>query len=487
MEGSQNRVAESNYQSLIVGLFDGSMADYGDYDSNEEEEDYTDHSMNNSITEVDRVVAAAAVSNAVGRVPPESGKKQQTEGNELENPNDLKALIERIKMLENANKSKVLNEFGGMISQGIQEGFSRVEKSKRSRSPEGAPDNPKLITVNITGTDDNHRNFCWDLRRLYKQPNCEPARYWEAAKYPLIATPNLRGNLYLTHLVPLSISSKALGWLHNAKEMIEVKYFTHGNRTQKRAKKDALTIQAGLDSLGSTNYKVEELWEEASSMKEVMDGLLNIMAATFMIRPWDYSPMVILRVIHESSYFSGCTDSKEQQRRAMETFINEALIKTRTNLGQGSPPITYQTGLELAQKVVGDVSGRATEIFRKKCIYSARADYIKVETENGQLKKKIASLQAEILMLKKKGQPQIGGAPSGYDRGRIRGRGGRGRGRGGMNGYDQDFVQDRSTLCKGFNEGRCDDAGKCGLIHGCNRRVAQGVACKHPHRASDHQ
>ena len=54
------------------------MADYGDYDSNEEEEDYTDHSMNNSITEVDRVVAATAVSNAVGRVPPESGKKQQT-------------------------------------------------------------------------------------------------------------------------------------------------------------------------------------------------------------------------------------------------------------------------------------------------------------------------------------------------------------------------------------------------------------------------
>ena len=226
--------------------------------------------------------------------------------------------------------------------------------------------------------------------------------------------------------------------------MIEVKYFTHGNRTQKRAKKDALTIQAGLDSLGSTNYKVEELWEEASSMKEVMHGLLNIMAATFIIRPWDYSPMDILRVIHESSYFSGCTDSKEQQRRAMETFINEALIKTRTNLGQGSPPLTYQAGLELAQKVVGDVSGRATEIFRKRCIYSSRADYLKVDIENGQLKKKIASLQEEIQMLKKKGQG--GGFPSGYDRGRVRGRGGRGSGHGGMNSYDQDFVQDRSTL-----------------------------------------
>ena len=158
------------------------MADYGDYDSNEEEEeDYTELSMNNSITEVDRVGASTTGSNTGGRGPPESGKKQQTEEIEMENPNDLKALLERIKMLENANKSRVLNEFGGMISQGIQEGFSRVEKSKRSRSPEGAPDSPKLIAINITGTDDNHRNFCWELRRLYKRPNCEPTRYWEAA------------------------------------------------------------------------------------------------------------------------------------------------------------------------------------------------------------------------------------------------------------------------------------------------------------------
>ena len=136
----------------------------------------------------------------------------------MESPTELKTLLERIKVLENANKDRVLNEYGGMISQGIQEGFSRVEKSKRSRSPEGAPDSPKLIVINITGSDDNHRNFCWELRRLYKQPNCEPARYWEAAKYPLVATPNLRGNLYLTHLVALSISSKALGWLEPKRE-----------------------------------------------------------------------------------------------------------------------------------------------------------------------------------------------------------------------------------------------------------------------------
>ena len=146
------------------------MADYGDYDSNEEEEvDCTDSSTNISITEVNRIVTTPLVLNTGERVSPDSVGKQQTEETEVGSSNDQKALIERIKMLENANKSKVLNEFGGMISQGIQEGFSRVEKSKRSRSPEGAPDNPKLIAISITGSDDNHHNFCWELRRLYKQ------------------------------------------------------------------------------------------------------------------------------------------------------------------------------------------------------------------------------------------------------------------------------------------------------------------------------
>ena len=79
--------------------------------------------------------------------------------------------------------------------------------------------------------------------------------------------------------------------------------------------------------MGTTNFSVEEPWDEASNIKELMDGLWNIAAGTFQIRPWDWSPMVIGRVCHEVGFFSGCSNSKEPQKEVMEEFINEGWAK----------------------------------------------------------------------------------------------------------------------------------------------------------------
>jgi hypothetical protein len=86
------------------------------------------------------------------------------------------------------------------------------------------------------------------------------------------------------------VSGKALGWLHSAKTQLEIKYFTHANRSNKRTNKEGLTISLGTDQLGTTNYSVEENWDEANDMKDLIDGLWNLMAATFQIRPWDWTP-----------------------------------------------------------------------------------------------------------------------------------------------------------------------------------------------------
>ena len=68
------------------------MADYGDYDSNEEEDvDDSELTTDISITEVCRVGTTSTISNTGGRVSPESRKKQQTEEIEMESPNELKA------------------------------------------------------------------------------------------------------------------------------------------------------------------------------------------------------------------------------------------------------------------------------------------------------------------------------------------------------------------------------------------------------------
>ena len=36
---------------------------------------------------------------------------------------------------------------------------------KRSRSPDGAPEEPVAELINVHGQDDNHRVFCWEWRR----------------------------------------------------------------------------------------------------------------------------------------------------------------------------------------------------------------------------------------------------------------------------------------------------------------------------------
>ena len=159
---------------------------------------------------------------------------------------------------------------------------------KRSRSPDGAPEEPVAELINVHGQDDNHRVFCWEWRRGYKNPNAKPEDYWAEARYPLKSVPNLRGNLYLDHLVPMSISAKALGWAHNAQTQLEVKYFIPANRSMKRSKKEGLKITQGSGDSGETHYAVDEVWEEADSIKDLMDGLHNMAATVFQIRPWDW-------------------------------------------------------------------------------------------------------------------------------------------------------------------------------------------------------
>ena len=100
---------------------------------------------------------------------------------------------------------------GTQFARGVSDILKSHQGMKRSKSPDGAPEAPVVEMLKAEGPDDNHKIFCWVLRRAYKNPNAKPEDYWADAKYPLQATPNLRGNLYLTHLMPLSVSGKALG------------------------------------------------------------------------------------------------------------------------------------------------------------------------------------------------------------------------------------------------------------------------------------
>ena len=97
------------------------------------------------------------------------------------------SLLERIKTLERGLKAPNFsaNELGSQIAKGVGEAISKVTQAgseKRTRSPDGAPDKPEVVIINIEGSDDNHKKFCWELRRKYKNPNAWPEDYWGQAK-----------------------------------------------------------------------------------------------------------------------------------------------------------------------------------------------------------------------------------------------------------------------------------------------------------------
>ena len=409
------------------------------------------------------------------------------------------SLVERLGNLEKAlNKGNLIStaDLGNQISAGISTSIGSVLKQtmgasdKRSRIPSEAPEKPVVVAINVEGLDDNHKVFCWEMRGLYKNPNADPKSHWAEAKYPAKVSPNLRGNVYLTHLMPLSMSSKALGWLHNHRHALSIKYFIHSNRSGKRPKKEGITIASGTDELGTTNYSVEEHWENASSIKETLDGLWNLTAAMFQVRPWDWTPLVIGRFLHECGFFVGCSNNREQQKRIVTEFIDECLFSTQTRLGQDTPPLTYKEAVVIAQEVVGNATGRTTEMFRRKCIYGSRFDLQTKDAEIADLRKQLANARAEIASLKAVNRNQ-----SGYSNAnRGVGIGGRGLGRGGRNagrdkylaGSDPKYEEKRSKVCRKFNIGTCKDDQNCDLLHNCNKRIAVGEMCGHNHPSKDH-
>ena len=42
-----------------------------------------------------------------------------------------------------------------------------------------------------------------------------------------------------------------------------------------------------------------------------------------MVRPWDWTGIVLLRVCHDVHYFGQVTTDTKSQRNLLETFINE--------------------------------------------------------------------------------------------------------------------------------------------------------------------
>ena len=101
-------------------------------------------------------------------------------------PGDVQnAMNQRLEILETLAASRPPQMLDtAVLGQTIGDAVGKQLKGsqKRSRSHYGAPEEPVAELINIQGTDNNHKVFCWPWRQGYKNPNAKPDDYWAEAR-----------------------------------------------------------------------------------------------------------------------------------------------------------------------------------------------------------------------------------------------------------------------------------------------------------------
>jgi hypothetical protein len=206
------------------------------------------------------------------------GSDQEDGGAPEISGDNFKILMDKIRDLERDRDAvRDKQDIVGVIAAG-QNQVNQIlaDRNKRERSEKEASDEPVLIKMSgLSYEDDNHSVLCWQARRLYKQPNCNPSTYWKDALYVTEVKPNLREALYLDHILPLSISPKALGWAHNLKTAVNIKFFAHSQSTGGKKRKSNVSIEESNDRMEARAISLSTDWLETGSVMEVMEALHN--------------------------------------------------------------------------------------------------------------------------------------------------------------------------------------------------------------------
>ena len=64
------------------------------------------------------------------------------------------------------------------------------------------------------------------------------------------------------------------------------------------------------DGDGTMSVEASVPWAESTDVFEIVEAVMNLVAAENMIRPWSYQRINIMRSLHEVKYFVQCQSSK---------------------------------------------------------------------------------------------------------------------------------------------------------------------------------
>ena len=239
------------------------------------------------------------------------------------------------------------------------------------------------------------------------------------------------------------------------------------------------------ENVNSWVVSVGQEWIDTSGIPEVVEAAHNWAAIKFMTCPWDWSGLLLLRILHDASYFGEATTNEGAQKELLERFVNEYLMDTRHRAMNDQCPMIYDEAVELMQRICRNYNGRQDRVFTKSNVYSATrlATTYKEERDRARVELKVAKLEVIKLSNNRRGR-----SPPDRRRSPRRSPTGRGSGRRSGTGQaqpgdgDREFKIARGAVCRQWNTKEGCKFTACTKEHKCNAYTGPGQVCKGAHK-----
>ena len=171
-------------------------------------------------------------------------------------------------------------------------------KRKNKEESTTSPQEPIMILEeSYRIEDDGHETLDTKLRQRLRPINADPKVWWVKGAFNRVESPVLGASLYTEHLMPGMVAEKTILMAHDRGAHIELKnYLTRNSNVFSESKKK---IKVTDDLVGEMHLGIRTDWQPATTVWEAVDAGLNYAAVEFMVRSYNYSPLAMIRCLHE--------------------------------------------------------------------------------------------------------------------------------------------------------------------------------------------
>ena len=267
---------------------------------------------------------------------------------------------------------------------------SRKKRKAEDSDSESDEDHnkPHMVDKQFHVKDNGHDILDYKVRNSLRTINAKPKRYF---KHLAKKVEPALDCVEVDHLMADAVNPRVVKKLHNRAEKMELKYFDPDNLTvETKAPKTNFTARGG-------EVRVDTYldWAEPNNVWKCVNAVLNYCTLSYSIRRDDYSPMVLIRTLHEIRFFAACK-TPEKQRKVLTSFVNAFFRRNENNARKNEPPLDFTDSLKLAENELkkGNVGGNYYGI--EPYGGSSGQELAEKEEELRKLRAKVAQLQRDL-------------------------------------------------------------------------------------------